>query len=856
MAGDQEAVPRARPNQSLQRRLKDQAAVLQRNPSSQDKRRIQEMTTAAAKAAAAVGGSSKQTMVDPCSAINSRGSSVRSNKTDSKSTATSVKKTAHDKQQSVVERRRREPANGSAQTNNTEDPAVLNAGSNGGGGNDVLVAATRALAASQRDNPANTLVPSRDVASENGSKSSSLGVPSSSANGVSSANGRAITKLGPSGLPMIISVSNEPATMAPPSNDIKSATAASSLAFKKKMLRDKEEKDKEIKTQQQLKDLQDGHAQVAEYLSVPQVYLSEPDTDYSDAGSLLSHDVADKNNAISAAKLSVKHQQRPLSVLSDHLRPDSGSEIDQQFTVGAAKLAAHKISMDEHDRDSILSHIHEQTSKKSLDVEREQLKEKNALAAAMAAKLNVDDAVEKINTAIASKGPSAQKTPRNVRYQPAAVWSGFHNTTLREGGDRRPGTSTGTTVGSAGTTGAVDRSASDSARPPLSALASVYNVSNESIGGVRAPRTSVDTDSRVRMGVDSSEDRNAFMENALEKQKRFLREHPLGTEADTAALSKTAPAPAVAAASGSKRKSNWGGMLKKLINKSKEKEKENKQPEAPEHILRPTMRKDPKKSFNEDKPWKHHRNALIVTEKEKKRYEGVWAANKGIQVPYLYFGRLDDYETEDEEHGRLGHHHLGSDDDVSSHHGFRDLLHILTHHEDDGEAKHSTKGMYSDEEDEYDDDDDDDEYEEDYDDDDDEYDEDEDEDFDYADEIKDAQDEVHGLVCRDLWRRSRLSDSTLEHIWSLVDKNKDGSLDRDSFLVGMWLVDQCLYGRKLPSKIDAQVWNSVARLSLKIRVNKAADKKQKKQDRKRTKKNKKKRRKEPRLVVLHPSPGD
>lgn len=834
MAGDQEAVPRARPNQSLQRRLKDQVANPQRTPPGHDKLRVQEMTTAAAKAAAKA-GFSKKPAPDSSSAINSRGSSIRStNKSESNSAATNKNNAGN----IPVAGRNRAKTNGGGLPGSSENGSLDASG-------DVLVAATRALAASQRDNPANAnsntnaSSPLRDVVSENGSKSGSSGMKSSPMNGSSPANGRVMTKLGPSGLPVIVSVPNEPAVMGPPSNDIRSATAASSLAFKKKMLQDKEEKEKEIKAQQLLKESQDGHAQVADYLAIPQVYLSEPDTDYSDAASLVSHEVAEKNNALSAAKLSVM-QQRPLSVLSDHLRPDSGSEMDQQFTIGAAKLAAHRLSTDEHDRDSILSHIYgaEQNPKKSIDIEREQLKEKNALAAAMAAKVNVDDAVEKINTAIASKGPSAQKAPRKVRYQPAAVWSGFHNTTLREGSDRRAA--------------AVDRNVSESARPSLLTLASVQNMSSESVGGIRAPRASIDTDSRVRIGVDNPDDRNAFIENALEKQKRFLREHPLGTEADTASLASTTPAPVVAPPSGSKRKSKWGGMLHKLMNKSKE--KENKQPEAPEHILRPTMRKDPKKSFNEDKPWKHHRNALIVTEKEKKRYEGVWAANKGLQVPYLYFGRLDGYESDEEEQTGHHHRHIGSGD-VSDHHGFRDLLNSLRHHEDGGEERKSAKAVYSDEDDDYEDDDDEDD-DEDYDDDDDDYDYYDDDDFDYADEIKDAQDEVHGLVCRDLWRRSRLPDQTLEHIWSLVDKTKDGSLDRDSFLVGMWLVDQCLYGRKLPSKVDAQVWNSVARLSLKIRVNKAADKKQRKQDRKRTKKNKKKRRKEPRLVVLHPSPGD
>jgi hypothetical protein len=51
-----------------------------------------------------------------------------------------------------------------------------------------------------------------------------------------------------------------------------------------------------------------------------------------------------------------------------------------------------------------------------------------------------------------------------------------------------------------------------------------------------------------------------------------------------------------------------------------------------------------------------------------------------------------------------------------------------------------------------------------------------------------------------------------------VDNNHDGTLDRASFVVGMWLVDQCLYGRKLPPKIDELIWNSVALLNVDVKV--------------------------------------
>ncbi|GAV51487.1 hypothetical protein ZYGR_0AD06700 [Zygosaccharomyces rouxii] len=65
------------------------------------------------------------------------------------------------------------------------------------------------------------------------------------------------------------------------------------------------------------------------------------------------------------------------------------------------------------------------------------------------------------------------------------------------------------------------------------------------------------------------------------------------------------------------------------------------------------------------------------------------------------------------------------------------------------------------------------------------------------------------LVVKDIWSRSNLSVELLLQIYEMVDSRKDGTLDRKSFVVGMWLVDQCLYGRKLPKEIDQKVWSSV-----------------------------------------------
>ncbi|MCJ1314401.1 Increased rDNA silencing protein [Agyrium rufum] len=75
---------------------------------------------------------------------------------------------------------------------------------------------------------------------------------------------------------------------------------------------------------------------------------------------------------------------------------------------------------------------------------------------------------------------------------------------------------------------------------------------------------------------------------------------------------------------------------------------------------------------------------------------------------------------------------------------------------------------------------------------------------------------VTNLVVREIWSRSHLSNLILGEIWDLVaDGGEKGRLEltREQFLVGMWLLDQCLKGRKLPTQVSESVWASVKRLS-------------------------------------------
>lgn len=164
-------------------------------------------------------------------------------------------------------------------------------------------------------------------------------------------------------------------------------------------------------------------------------------------------------------------------------------------------------------------------------------------------------------------------------------------------------------------------------------------------------------------------------------------------------------------------------------------------------LLRKTMRKEKKKQkdFNEDKPWKHHRS-IIVTEQEKKRYEGVWVANRGLYM-------------------NLMHTPINSqEDDSDTFKDCYDAVNALSSSVHPGPCHPSQL--------------------------------------------------VHGYVVRTIWRRSNLSDSILEKIWDLVSLRQDGTLNRDEFICGMWLVDQCLYGRKLPQIVSADVWSSAKKLTV------------------------------------------
>lgn len=81
-----------------------------------------------------------------------------------------------------------------------------------------------------------------------------------------------------------------------------------------------------------------------------------------------------------------------------------------------------------------------------------------------------------------------------------------------------------------------------------------------------------------------------------------------------------------------------------------------------------------------------------------------------------------------------------------------------------------------------------------------------------------SEDCVCNLVVRDIFSRSRLHPDVLEEVYALVDRKQNGALERDEFVVGLWLIDQRLKGRKLPIRVSDSVWKSVGVLGgIKIR---------------------------------------
>ncbi|KAI3406260.2 IRS4 [Candida oxycetoniae] len=194
-------------------------------------------------------------------------------------------------------------------------------------------------------------------------------------------------------------------------------------------------------------------------------------------------------------------------------------------------------------------------------------------------------------------------------------------------------------------------------------------------------------------------------------------------------------------------------------------------------------RKERKSKFNEYKPWKSHNDLNYLTEQERKRYEGVWVSNKGNYINFITT-KLHGVNYSMSDFSKSNFDHF--DDSMKA-----ALISTNTiTPETKGESSPSQSGK----------------------------------DDDTAVMAKPPSNiepiELNQLilnaVVKRIWNRSRLPEDTLEQIWNLVDFRRDGTLNKDEFLVGMWLVDQCLYGRKLPKKVEPVVWESLNGIGVNI----------------------------------------
>jgi len=67
---------------------------------------------------------------------------------------------------------------------------------------------------------------------------------------------------------------------------------------------------------------------------------------------------------------------------------------------------------------------------------------------------------------------------------------------------------------------------------------------------------------------------------------------------------------------------------------------------------------------------------------------------------------------------------------------------------------------------------------------------------------------IENFVVRELWQRSRLENRVLAEVWQLVDRGEKGRLNKEEWVVGLWVIDTALRGGKAPARIEEGVWKS------------------------------------------------
>ncbi|EPY50736.1 ENTH/VHS domain-containing protein [Schizosaccharomyces cryophilus OY26] len=79
-------------------------------------------------------------------------------------------------------------------------------------------------------------------------------------------------------------------------------------------------------------------------------------------------------------------------------------------------------------------------------------------------------------------------------------------------------------------------------------------------------------------------------------------------------------------------------------------------------------------------------------------------------------------------------------------------------------------------------------------------------------DVANPENYVCDIVVRELWSRCGAPTSVLANIYNLVDRNHSHMLNREEFIVGLFLIDQYLTGKKLPLKVPDSVWISSKRM--------------------------------------------
>lgn len=188
-------------------------------------------------------------------------------------------------------------------------------------------------------------------------------------------------------------------------------------------------------------------------------------------------------------------------------------------------------------------------------------------------------------------------------------------------------------------------------------------------------------------------------------------------------------------------------------------------------------RREKKNAFNEDKPWKNHNELDYVSESQKKRYEGLWVSNRGLYMNKVLTRLVGVNYEKDEECESEPKDRILSTKEISEKAAKLSSAVNSDMYEHDIQQLHSLAEA-------------------------------------------DVHELIHGVVVKNLWIRSRLTDEELAAIWEMVDFRKDGTLNKAEFIVGMWLVDQRLYGRKLPKEVPELVWASLGNMGVRVVIKK------------------------------------